>query len=143
MENKTAIIIGAGPAGLTAAYQLLKETDRVLLDIKYQSDELYREYVGCSLKIPLEFLEYLQSQGIPVTLRQVIIPTLNDNKENLEFLEKIISTHSCVDKVELLPFKKICTVKYESMGIPFRFKEFDVPSYDMVRSMQEKLCKGM
>ena len=25
--NKTAIIIGAGPAGLTAAYKLLKETD--------------------------------------------------------------------------------------------------------------------
>ncbi len=27
MSQKTAIIIGAGPAGLTAAYQLLKETD--------------------------------------------------------------------------------------------------------------------
>ena len=27
MSNKTAIIIGAGPAGLTAAYKLLKETD--------------------------------------------------------------------------------------------------------------------
>lgn len=27
MDNKTAVIIGAGPAGLTAAYQLLKETD--------------------------------------------------------------------------------------------------------------------
>ena len=27
MENKTAIIIGAGPAGLTAAYELLKTTD--------------------------------------------------------------------------------------------------------------------
>ena len=27
MDNKTAIIIGAGPAGLTAAYCLLKETD--------------------------------------------------------------------------------------------------------------------
>ena len=26
-EQKTAIIIGAGPAGLTAAYKLLKETD--------------------------------------------------------------------------------------------------------------------
>ncbi len=27
MDKKTALIIGAGPAGLTAAYQLLKETD--------------------------------------------------------------------------------------------------------------------
>ena len=27
MQQKTAIIIGAGPAGLTAAYTLLKETD--------------------------------------------------------------------------------------------------------------------
>ena len=26
-EKKTAIIIGAGPAGLTAAYKFLKETD--------------------------------------------------------------------------------------------------------------------
>ncbi len=30
MRNKTAIIIGAGPAGLTAAYELLKKTDDVL-----------------------------------------------------------------------------------------------------------------
>ena len=27
MDKKTAIIIGAGPAGLTAAYELLKNTD--------------------------------------------------------------------------------------------------------------------
>ena len=27
MEKKTAVIIGAGPAGLTAAYKLLTETD--------------------------------------------------------------------------------------------------------------------
>lgn len=26
-QNKTAVIIGAGPAGLTAAYELLKTTD--------------------------------------------------------------------------------------------------------------------
>ena len=28
-EKKTAIIIGAGPAGLTAAYELLTKTDKI------------------------------------------------------------------------------------------------------------------
>ncbi|MBR4073209.1 MAG: radical SAM protein, partial [Clostridia bacterium] len=39
--------------------QLLNFTDRVLLDIKYTSDSLYKENVGCSMDIPLEFLKFL------------------------------------------------------------------------------------
>ena len=56
----------------------LQETDRVLLDIKYTSESQYRDYVGCSLQAPLDFLAYLNEQEIPVTLRQVTIPTLNE-----------------------------------------------------------------
>ena len=55
------------------AKALLKETDRVLLDIKYTTQELYRSYVKGSLKTTLEFLNYLNEQKIPTTLRQVII----------------------------------------------------------------------
>src|SRR5262249_20609028 len=40
-EKKTAIIIGAGPAGLTAAYELLTQTDIVSIVI-----ERDRQYVG-------------------------------------------------------------------------------------------------
>ena len=54
--------------------KLLNVTDRVLLDIKYVSDELYRRHVGCDLNIVIQFLEYLDSENIPVTLREVIIP---------------------------------------------------------------------
>ncbi|MBR5188124.1 MAG: radical SAM protein, partial [Clostridia bacterium] len=50
---------------------LLKETDLVLLDIKYVSEEQYRENVGCSLQAPLAFLEYLKQENIPVAIRQV------------------------------------------------------------------------
>lgn len=118
---------------------LLDVTDRVLLDVKYHKDELYRKHVGCSMARPLEFLEYLLEREIPVTLRQVIIPTLNDNEENMEFLGRLIEAHSCIDTVELLPFKKICTVKYENLGIPFPFEKYDVPSRDRVMEMQKKL----
>ena len=118
---------------------LLSVTDRVLLDIKYPTDEQYRAYVGCGMNTPLAFLAYLNEQGITTTLRQVIIPTLNDNEQNLAFLKELVATHSCIDTVELLPFKKLCTVKYEQMGLPFRFASYDEPSAAMVEDMQKQI----
>ena len=116
---------------------LLEETDRVLLDIKYTSDGLYRQHVGCPLDKPLAFLAYLNEQKIPVTLRQVIIPTLNDTAENVLALKAVADAHPCVDKIELLPFRKICEVKYQSMGIPFPFADIPEPS----KECMEKLNK--
>ena len=98
---------------------LLDVTDRVLLDIKYTEDGLYREHVGCGLPEVLEFLSYLNEKNIPTTVRQVIIPTLNDTEENIERLKAIVKAHPCVDKTELLPFKKMCRMKYEKLGIEF------------------------
>ena len=90
----------------------LAETDRVLLDIKYTDNSLYEEHVGCDMDKPLRFLDYLNEQNIPVWVRQVIIPTLNDNDENILKLKAICDSHPCVDKIELLPFRKMCKVKY-------------------------------
>lgn len=101
--------------------QLLSHTDRVLLDIKYTDNEMYKKYAGCEISTPLRFLEYLNESQIPVTLRQVIIKSLNDNETNIKALAEIINKHSCIDKVELLPFKKICETKYKEMKIPFPF----------------------
>ena len=117
--------------------ELLTVTDRVLLDIKYTTDELYRKHVGCSLTPVLGFLDYLDNQGIKTTLRQVIIPTLNDSEENIIRLKEIAASHKCVDKIELLPFKKICQTKYDSMGIVFPFGHLPTPS----RRMMEELNK--
>ena len=118
---------------------LLKVTDRVLLDLKYPTDGLYRKYAGCSIDRPLEFLEYLNRNGIPTTLRQVIIPTLNDTEENIEFLKDIIKKHPCIDKTELLPFKKICKTKYDNLGREFPFEDFDTPSPNLIKELEAKL----
>lgn len=122
-----------------AVKEALKVTDRVLLDIKYTSDDQYRDYVGCGLQAPLEFLAYLNEQKIPVTLRQVIIPTLNDNEENIIVLKSIASKHSCVDKTELLPFRKICRVKYDKMALHFRFGHLPEPTKDTMDQLNKIL----
>lgn len=107
---------------------LLDVTDRVLLDIKYTDEDSYRAHVGCGMQECLEFLDYLSEKNIPVTLRQVIIPGLNDNEENIAKLKLIADSHKNVDKRELLAFRKICQVKYDKMGIEFPFGHIPEPS---------------
>ena len=119
--------------------KLLSETDRVLLDIKYTENDLYEQNVGCSLEKPMNFLYYLNEQKIPTTIRQVIIPTLNDNEKNIEKLNKIVENHSCIDKVELLPFKKICQTKYENMKIEFPFEHIPTPTKETMDKLNKLL----
>ncbi|MBQ2863553.1 MAG: pyruvate formate lyase-activating protein [Clostridia bacterium] len=119
--------------------ELLSVTDRVLLDIKYAADELYKKHVGCSIDAPLEFLRYLDLKGIKTTLRQVVIPTLNDDESNTEFLKSLIRSYHCIDKVELLPFKKICKVKYDRMRLPFAFDKYETPIIKDVAALEAEL----
>lgn len=115
----------------------LAQTDRVLLDIKYTNDSLYLENVGCSISKPLDFLAYLNSQNIPTTLRQVIIPGINDNAENVKKLHDLALKHLCVDKIELLPFRKICQTKYDNMGLAFPFAEIPEPSLGTMAELRK------
>ena len=123
------------------AKALLSVSDRVLLDIKYPTDALYREYVGCSLDAPLAFLDYLQEKKITTTLRTVLIPTLSDTKEHEEFLSSLVKSHPCIDTVEVLPFRKLCTVKYDKMGIPFRFADIPEADIQSAKEMQDRISK--
>ena len=120
---------------------LLDVTDRVLLDIKYTTDEGYRENVGCPIDKPLAFLRELDHRGIPTWLRQVTIPTKTDDEENVLRLQKLASAHPCVAKIELLPFRKICEMKYASLGIPFPFAHVPEPTPEKMAALRALLVK--
>ncbi len=121
--------------------ELLSYTDQVLLDVKYTDDALYKENVGCHLKIVLDFLSYLNEKGIPTTLRQVIIPTVNDDKENILKLKDIADAHDCVDKIELLPFKKICQTKYDDLKIEFPFSYIEQAKESDVNALRKHILE--
>ena len=87
----------------------------------------------------LPVLAHLDEQGIPTTLRQVIIPTRNDTVENVTALRELAAAHPCVDGVELRPFRKICQVKYDDMGLPFPFGHLPEPTAEQMTQLNTVL----
>lgn len=118
---------------------LLAVTDLVMLDVKYTESEEYRKYVGCELSQVLKFLEHLQYTAKRTWIRQVIIPGLNDTKENIVRLNEIISNYNVVEKIELLPFKKFCEVKYKNMGRDFLLKDTPEPTFSKMAELEAML----
>ena len=123
--------------------KLLSKTNRVLLDYKYTTDDLYRENVGCELSVISDFLKYLNEINMPTTLRQVIIPTINDNEENIIKLKSIVDTYKIIDKTELLPFRKICQTKYDNMKLEFPFGHLSEPSKEKMNELNSILNKPL
>ncbi len=123
-----------------AVERVLSVTDRVLLDIKYVTDEGYRRYVGCEREQVMRFLAVLGDKNIPTTLRQVVIPTKNDDDANFAALRDIAKQHACVDGVELLPFRKLCAEKYDTLGIAFPFGELPEPSEEEMRRYRDEIA---
>jgi len=118
---------------------LIQYTDRILLDIKYTNATLYNKYVGCDIEKPLFFLNKLNLYNKKVTIRQVIIPSINDKDEDVMALKSLCSNYSCIDNIELLPFRKMCSVKYDNLGIRFPFECYDEPSKELMSHLNEIL----
>lgn len=103
--------------------RLIDLCDLVLLDYKYSSDADYLKYTGMSKERADEFLAYLNKVNKPTWLRQVIIPTVNDSKESVSHIYQLKEKFSCIEKIELLPFRKLCIEKYKELGIDFPFHD--------------------
>ncbi len=103
--------------------ELLAHVDLVLLDIKMTTEEDHRRYIGNELAESLTFLSKLESMRKPVWIRHVIVPGINDTEENIERLAALLAPFSCVQKVELLPFRSLCREKYEAMELDFALKD--------------------
>ncbi len=119
--------------------ELLKYTDLVLLDYKYVTENDYKEYVGCEKEKVDLFLEYLNAQNIKVWIRQVIIKNLNNNEDSLKKLKALKEKYPCIEKTELLPFRKLCIEKYKNLNIPFRLENTDETSKEEITELSKYL----
>lgn len=129
----------SGVGDLKAAARVLKYTDLVLADLKFSDTGDYKTYCGASMDQVLEFLRLTESMEVPVWIRHVVVPGLNDSEGQIRKIGEIAKSFKNLTRLELLPFRKICVTKYEEMGIEFPLKDYDACSQEEIDRIEKML----
>ena len=120
---------------------LLKYIDLVLLDIKHYSKKGFHEMTGRDNSNLYAFIKDLNSSNAKVWVRNVIVETINDSEEYIEKFKNFTDRISNVEKIELLPFHKMCNNKYEALDYTFPLRNYEETSEEKINFLQEKLKK--
>ena len=109
----------SGVGNLEAARRVLEHTDLILGDLKFATPEEYKTHCKADMEKPLAFYRLAEERGIPLWVRHVVVPGLNDSLEDMGKIQALAKSFSNLEKIEWLPFHNLCLEKYQSMGIPF------------------------
>ena len=120
--------------------KVLSLTDLVLLDIKHIDSEKCKDLVGFSNKLELEFANYLSEHDIPIWIRQVLIPGITDDKQDLLKLKDFIHRLRTVQKVELLPFHSMGKFKWKKLGLDYALENIPDATLDDIKKAEEVLA---
>ena len=121
------------------AERVLAVTDLAIADLKFSSPENYKKYCGADLQRVLDFLALTEQMNVPLWIRHVVVPGLNDTAEQIRETARIARQFSNLEKIELLPFRKLCESKYEALGIAFPLKDYPECSGERIRELEEMI----
>ena len=99
--------------------ELIKYTSLVLLDIKHIDDNEHRKLTGHSNKCILEFAKYLSKNAIPMWIRHVVVPGINDKHEYFVHLGEFMGTLNNIKALDVLPYHNMAISKYKNLGIEY------------------------
>ena len=64
---------------------------------------------------------------------------IHDAPGQMALLRELIQPYRCIQKVELLPFRKLCLEKYRALGKPFPFERYPETSPETIARLEREL----
>lgn len=125
----------AGIGDLQGAREVLRHTDLVLCDLKFSRVEDYSRWCKGNMGEVAAFLQLTAQMCVPLWIRHVVVPGLNDADEEILRTASIAGQYGNLKKLELLPFRKICETKYQALGIEFPLKDYPECSYSEIQRL--------
>lgn len=122
--------------------EILKYTDLVILDIKHVNNSGYKELTGRTFREFEVFAGLLIESNVDLWIRHVVVPGINDNKQHMSEMKKIIQRFNNVKKVDLLPYHVLGVSKYEKIGIPYRLQGVEPMCKNKISELEKVLLTG-
>lgn len=119
--------------------QIIELTDLFLLDIKCINDNICKDLTGVSNQKELEFARYLSDNNKHMWIRQVLVPGITDNEQDLTRLRQFLSTLKTVDKFEILPYHDMGKFKWLDLGVAYPLEGVKLATSDDVNRAKKIL----
>jgi len=124
----------AGHVTFESFEKILPYTDLFLYDIKCFDSEVHRKYTGVGNELILENLKKILSCDKKVWIRVPIIPTVNDNEDEMKKIKAFFALNGYPEKIELLPYHAMGEHKYAAIGM--ERSVFSVPSEEKMKKLK-------
>ncbi len=121
----------AGHVGWCRFEEVLPYIDLVLYDIKAADHNLHRQLTGQENDVIIMNAQLLAQHGMPMHVRLVLIPGLNDSDAEIKGRMQIVSELATVQQVDLLPYHRYGIGKYARLGLDYPL--LDLPEYSEER----------
>ncbi len=119
----------------------IDESDLVLLDIKHMDIEGHMELTDQPLATSLEMAEYLTEINKLMRVRFVVVPGYTHKEEIVHKLGAYLKDRKNLELVEILPFHKLGSVKWEGEGEVDPLKDVESLKKDDVQYVQDILAE--
>lgn len=118
---------------------VVRECQMLLLDVKHPNPQRFKQIAGCKQNTLLELIDLINKYDKPVWIRHVVVPTINDTKEDIFELNEFMKKVKRIDKVELIPYHTMAAKKYIKMGIRNRLEGLPAMNKEELEKLKQYL----
>ena len=126
----------AGDVGWCYFEEVLDFIDLVLFDIKFAGHEPHRQFTGHENDLILANAQLLSQRGVPMHIRLVMIPGVNDSEAEIRARMEIVSSLKSVEQVDVLPYHRYGAGKYARLGLEYPLMELEEHTKELVSEIQ-------